>query len=328
MSPLGGYNQQTAITYAAGVYTLCEYFDTIVFECKWIWGIRHWWSSINAIKLVYLMAKYIGVAAQLASIIVVTHVYHKDGPTIAGCAKWLWVQFTAQWILWTCLEALLMLRIYALYSRSTAMGYFLCAFMLAETGAAAYLSFSRIHQRTALPVPPWLFATGEGVCFHNVEKGIPLQAVYFGVVQIASQATILALTLVRCIPALKVHHTLHRLLYRLIKDGLIAFVVIMGVIFVPISAYFSGRATLMHSLPVSNGVLSMTTCRLILRIQTMDRASGTRPSVELTSAVSGNLEATGTEWGSAVGQSFSGSAPLEAVQVRADSVRWIRRPWQ
>ena len=44
----------------------------------------------------------------------------------------------------------------------------------------------------------------------------------------AAQVTILVLTLARCIPALKVHHSLNRLLYRLVKDGLISFVVIMG----------------------------------------------------------------------------------------------------
>lgn len=79
--------------------------------------------------------------------------------------------------------------VYALYSRSKFMGFFLFTFMLAETAIAAYLSFSRLHQNfprvhygVSLPVPPWLFAVDEGVCFHDVKKGIPMQAVYFGCV--------------------------------------------------------------------------------------------------------------------------------------------------
>ncbi|KAI5834084.1 hypothetical protein K523DRAFT_89867 [Schizophyllum commune Tattone D] len=308
MGPSGDFHEQTAITYAAGVFALCEFFATIVFEWKWIWGIRHWWSKFNAIKVVYLLAKYLGFASQLLSIVIVTLIYRGDGPTIAGCAYWVWIQLTAQWLLWTCLEALLMLRLYALYSRSKFMGFFLFTFMLAETAVAAYLSFSRLHQHfprvhygVSLPVPPWLFAVDEGVCFHDVKKGIPMQAVYFGIVQMAAQVTILVLTLARCIPALKVHHSLNRLLYRLVKDGFIAFVVIMGVIFVPVSAYFVGKATLMHSFPISNEILSMTTTRLIIRIQTMDseiERETRRPSgIELTSAVSSNLDATGTDWG-------------------------------
>ncbi|KAI5889317.1 uncharacterized protein SCHCODRAFT_02511627 [Schizophyllum commune H4-8] len=189
MGPSGDFHEQTATTYAAGVFALCEFFATIVFEWKWIWGIQHWWSKFNAIKVVYLLAKYLGFASQLSSIAIVTLIYRGDGPTIAGCAYWVWVQLTAQWLLWTCLEALLMLRLYALYSRSKFMGIFLFTFMFAETAVAAYLSFSRLHQNfprvhygVALPVPPWLFAVDEGVCFHNVKKGIPMQAVYFGCV--------------------------------------------------------------------------------------------------------------------------------------------------
>ena len=95
---------------------------------------------------------------------------------------------------------LISLPVYALYSRSKFMGFFLFTFMLAETAIAAYLSFSRLHQHfprvhygVSLPVPPWLFAVDEGVCFHDVKKGIPMQAVFFGCVVVPCPSTFLSL---------------------------------------------------------------------------------------------------------------------------------------
>ncbi|TRM70088.1 hypothetical protein BD626DRAFT_563776 [Schizophyllum amplum] len=303
MSLLGGYNVQSAISYAAGIILLCEHLDTVTFEARWIWRNLPRWESFNAIKLVYLCARYFGIASQILSIVVVTRIYRVDGPSIYGCSMWIWIQFAGQYVLWTCLEALLMLRVYALYSRSSFMGYFLSAFLVFEAVIAGYITFSRTSQSYQLPVPSYLFAIDEGACLHDVSTGIPYQVIYFGVVQISAQILILGLTLARCIPALRVHHSLNRLLYRLIKDGFISFVVIMGLIFTPLSAYFTGKATILYSQPIANAVVALTTCRLIIRIQTMDSQDDSeeerQPSgVELTSAVSSNFEETGTDWGS------------------------------
>ncbi|TRM69930.1 hypothetical protein BD626DRAFT_475795 [Schizophyllum amplum] len=229
-SHLGNYNAQSALSYAGGVFLLCEFLDTSAFERRWIWRTSRKRKPFNAIKLVFLLAKYSGIITQLLSIAVITRVYDVDGPTISGCSTWIWLHFGAQYVLWTCLEVLLMLRIYALYGQSKFMGAFLILFMMAEMAVAGYFIIGHvvIEAGPALPIPPYFFAIEEGYCIHNVALGLPIQVMYLGFIQLTTHILILALTLARCVPALRVHHTLKRLLHQLIVDGLIGFIVVVG----------------------------------------------------------------------------------------------------
>ncbi|KAH7922219.1 hypothetical protein BV22DRAFT_673743 [Leucogyrophana mollusca] len=224
-------------------WELCITFDD---EVNLIWSKP--WGSL--VKWLFLLTRYVGLAS-IASGRALGTAGHSSA---LSCREALALQVSMTRILFTLVEIILMLRLYALYNRDPRIAAFLV--FLAVLGAVvAIVGLSNT-------VPSSHF---DELC-HIIRIDTPLSS--FSFVFVGTEGVILLLTILKYIHSLHSIRNSTPIVKLMLRDGTLAFCAVTSLL-IPTSVLLVVHNGALGSVTNSwyNTVLSSAGCRLILNMQ-------------------------------------------------------------
>ncbi|KAJ7703060.1 hypothetical protein B0H17DRAFT_85086 [Mycena rosella] len=185
-------------SYAGLTFATCEIIMTLKTELRYIWIDLH---RFTLVKLMYLVSRYLGLAVHITNTVLVTLVQRYTIIPVRLCRIALIYQAVVIIVMLGILDAILMIRVYALYNRKKSIAV-LCAFLLVLKMVAfipsAFLGFP--EQRFG---PTCLVTTGSqtslflfGALYRGESFSI-CEPLFFRAGEVVVQLVILALTLFR-----------------------------------------------------------------------------------------------------------------------------------
>ncbi|KAF9546319.1 hypothetical protein CPC08DRAFT_797151 [Agrocybe pediades] len=140
--------QRKLSTIAALVILLYEHCITLKDEVKYIWG-----RKFNPVLGTYILSKYLGMIAQSINVYkVVWPMATPGGPSQKDCMSWFASGIAAGIILLVALDFILMLRIYALYRKTTSITVFLSILFVGMLISDVVCGWKSIYEVSYNPV--------------------------------------------------------------------------------------------------------------------------------------------------------------------------------
>ncbi|KAF8156570.1 hypothetical protein B0H34DRAFT_466802 [Crassisporium funariophilum] len=102
---------------------LYEYVVTWQFEFRYIWKS----PTRSALKRIYLFSRYFALLAQIINFVLILNPLSRIPVKLEHCRQWLLFLVLGCGALFAALDAVIMLRVYALYNRSPRVAIFLCS---------------------------------------------------------------------------------------------------------------------------------------------------------------------------------------------------------
>ncbi|TFK31223.1 hypothetical protein BDQ12DRAFT_234532 [Crucibulum laeve] len=94
--------------------------------------VHIWRAPSFALKWIYLFTRYFPLLFQSISYYLLTHALPPPPISVSICLAWTLAHIVSTRIMMAVMEGVLMLRVYALYSKSTTVGWFLVALFLMQ----------------------------------------------------------------------------------------------------------------------------------------------------------------------------------------------------
>ncbi|KAF8893818.1 hypothetical protein BD779DRAFT_953011 [Infundibulicybe gibba] len=163
---------------AALCFSLWEWLITLDDEVEFIWSK----PSGAWIKWAFIFARYFPLAVQMCGICISIAILHHSPMSTFALRGWYVSQVLVAAAAVTCVEVVMMARVYALYNRRRWIGLLLASLLLIET------TIILIGVLITLP---------RNFCPGDLAAQIPASFIYFGISAIISQLTILGLSLFR-----------------------------------------------------------------------------------------------------------------------------------
>ncbi|TFK31514.1 hypothetical protein BDQ12DRAFT_729489 [Crucibulum laeve] len=225
-------------------------WDLIV---SWSSEYNHIWSApAFKLKYIYVFFRYSPIVTQSANYyILLTTLAHPPIPTHI-CVKLFYAQLTCAQSCLTAMEGVLMLRVYALYNQSPAIGWSLVILFILQTTLASIIGY---RTRRTITFDDICTARGEGA-----------DVFIFGGGVIIIQIVIWVLTLNKRALGSTSERNKH-VINLLIRDGAWAFAVVVLVFafIMPYTFLVDVPTHLIFSWP--NSLFSIAGCRVIINIQ-------------------------------------------------------------
>ncbi|TFK71128.1 hypothetical protein BDN72DRAFT_480306 [Pluteus cervinus] len=250
--PSGMYVMQ-CLAVGAVTFQICELFSFLGEEVEYFWKEKY-----TLTKVVYLWSRYFPLGAQIFNL-VITHMAQVSYPqtnsarlcSIGFVFKSILAQMTLE-----AIEAILMVRLHALYNRSRRTGAFLVTIFLFNVIMHTYANILSIRSLIAVPscAPP---------------KAPPRTLIFFGVSAILGQSVIFIMTLGKYACGIREGWRRCPLALLMLRDGASAY----ALLFVTISVMVS--IELMRSLTdlMLGGIfvwyvaiVSVVGCRIVLNL--------------------------------------------------------------
>ncbi|KAF8166696.1 hypothetical protein BJ912DRAFT_1149848, partial [Pholiota molesta] len=229
---------------AALAVLVWEYALTARSEFRYIWR-----RPVSVVKVIYLFARYYGLVVQAVNLHLVSGPLWNLAIPEQVCHKWFLFLIGSSCLLLAAVDAILMLRVYALYLQDVKAGIFLATLFIAQQGFESYIA------------PATVF----GVPYDSIcdSRGTHHGAVYFGVSLWVVHLTLVAMTLAKRNLAV-----LGAPVVRLVRrDGIWIVAVICG-LFTAIIPYAVAKqvskAHIAFGWPIS--IFSLSCCRMIMNM--------------------------------------------------------------
>ncbi|TFK67634.1 hypothetical protein BDN72DRAFT_842819 [Pluteus cervinus] len=246
------------------VYDLLATYHT---EYKYIWR-----APPNVVNSIHIFSRYFGIVSQLSvfvfSVVKLSHPNMKE-----TCEMFLALQLLPFHIQLCTLEIILILRVYALYTKRPFIGISLLLLFLAENSLVVF--FGWVWSFNNFPFSPNCILSGRP----------PQVVIYANLALLSGHFSILCMTIVK----LSQYTTLRdasgqcpQLIRVLLRDGTFVFFgTFTPWLFFVLYAFFVG--TVAHiAIPLLSGTFTILTCRLILNMQSMRSTPPPTDGVALT----------------------------------------------
>ncbi|KAF8160884.1 hypothetical protein B0H34DRAFT_356123 [Crassisporium funariophilum] len=257
--------------YAALMLSVWDWITTLSFESLVIWRK----SADYRIRWLYCTSRYLGLLAQLANSFVVGFIQFSRFSTEQHCRVWFGLQLLISGALLLSLEIILVLRIHALYSRNSRLTWALVIGLVIETVVATACGGSAIRELTF---------SNDGGC---LPMHAPTTVVYMSATQLVTQLVIWSLTLYKHLSThLELGWTKIPILSLVTRDGFWVFALLATLLAAMIAdasrRQFGNHATLLcyFAFPVYVAIVSLSSCRITMNIQTFSSEPPIQPSFE------------------------------------------------
>ncbi|KAF7326099.1 hypothetical protein MKEN_00461300 [Mycena kentingensis (nom. inval.)] len=265
MSPTPTVDEFYSVVNATKIYIACttsiliwDWLSCLPQEYKHIWKHRSW----SPIKFLYCMVRYYTLA-----VLIVTDVWFFASWSEAACSRYVRILPGIAVLIDLSIEAVLAIRIYALYAcdrrMAVALGVMLAAF-LGVMIAVPILAF------TYTPLPIW-----PGACIVTGQPSIagPKFIIAFYAAPMTCDVIMTALTLFRAIDQNKRGGS-SSLMRRMVRDGLFYFFAITSLNLLNV-IFFVQSDELIQAInaPMSIQISSVLCCRLILNLRAENEPS-------------------------------------------------------
>ncbi|KAF8884678.1 hypothetical protein BD779DRAFT_769557 [Infundibulicybe gibba] len=110
------------------IFLIWEILVTFGDECKYIW--KHNWTPV---KCIYLFCRYFSLAVQIINYVVTRDLGSRISVAYTTCQIWFAFQAICTTSLLCAVNALLMLRVYALYNKDRKIAIFLANLLILDT---------------------------------------------------------------------------------------------------------------------------------------------------------------------------------------------------
>ncbi|KAG2004894.1 hypothetical protein CC2G_003400 [Coprinopsis cinerea AmutBmut pab1-1] len=188
---------RNASSLAALVQVICEYLLNLEDEIRYIW---RW--PLNRVRAIYFVARYLGLFGLLANVILLFYGPLATIPNDANdCRTWFAVYSAVSCLVLFSVDAIAMLRVYALYNQSPKVGALFSSLLLTEATLVTTCS------STTLKIVPF-----SPIC--DVEK-TPYQVIYFACGVVVTQLALMLFTFhKRKVMAGQLHIPILKLVFR------------------------------------------------------------------------------------------------------------------
>ncbi|KZP18511.1 hypothetical protein FIBSPDRAFT_593255 [Athelia psychrophila] len=199
-------------TNATGALVLLvwEYLITFDDEVNFIWCK----PNRALVKWLFLFLRYFSLFAQIGNQVLSEKIASSVPVSASSCRMWYTWRLVAAQVMLVAVEVLLIIRVYALYNKSKRIVLCLLTLVLAEVACSATNSI--------INIPRLLFSPA---CSTVLELRPVIQ---FGIISICTQTSILFLTIAKQLFASRAGLGRTPIVSLMIRDGLLAFVVIFG----------------------------------------------------------------------------------------------------
>ncbi|PFH49845.1 hypothetical protein AMATHDRAFT_62370 [Amanita thiersii Skay4041] len=228
-----------------------------------------WRAPVNIVKCIYVLSRYPILFFQIADSVVVSTRLRVVPVSRGLCILWFSVQTCATVLSLALLEAILMIRVYALHEKSRRIGKILACSLFVEQFCSISMAILTLRQ---LSVDDACVAT-------NTPKG----AVAFGGVSIAQQLLIWGLTFKRRSFLRTLNDAGRRITQVMMRDGTLVLIGVSMAIatMIPYSLYVDQVTHVLFSIIIP--LFSVSTCRLVINMQDLNTEISSVGSQELTS---------------------------------------------
>ncbi|KIJ32317.1 hypothetical protein M422DRAFT_35865 [Sphaerobolus stellatus SS14] len=109
-----------------------DFLLTIEEEYRLVWARK----KFGIVTILFFLIRYSAVALRVVSMVVYTDALDLMHPTAAHCMVWAWWEVVAGHLLFTCVELLLIMRVYAFYGQNNKLLFIIFILWLVEHGAS------------------------------------------------------------------------------------------------------------------------------------------------------------------------------------------------
>jgi len=186
-------------------------WDTLITfedEVKYIWPQ----SRLSPTKWVFLFTRYFGLMIQ-ARLVSVNLSLTFDGLSVDICRELYISQVVFGGVLMACIQAVLMLRVYALYIRDRRVAYVMTALLIGEVGSIPGIIYKTMPDNVGM------------LCMQPITVR---DIVFFGVSAVLPQLLVLGLTIVKFMSGLRAGWGNIPIVSRLVRDDIILVSIIFG----------------------------------------------------------------------------------------------------
>ncbi|TFK32156.1 hypothetical protein BDQ12DRAFT_692884 [Crucibulum laeve] len=231
---------------AALVILLYEYSIMFAQEYQFVWKSRR-----TPVKWIYLFSRYFALGAQIANIILLAFPLSKIPVQRELCRPWFLFLIISTCMLFAALEIVLMLRVYALYRRSSRIKIFLIVIFIINQVIVA--DFAR--REGSLPF--------DGIC-ETTE--LPYEVIFPAVTVTLTQSIIWLMTVTKR----NIGYGKAPIVGLMIRDGAWIFVLLCAMYIITISYALTVKASKSHMILVWPMTLfSVGACRIILNMRSL-----------------------------------------------------------
>ncbi|TFK35337.1 hypothetical protein BDQ12DRAFT_688330 [Crucibulum laeve] len=226
--------------------------------------IHIWRTPSFALKWIYIFTRYSALLFQCTSYYFLKHTLSRPPIPEPICFIWTFVQSIGTQIMILVIEGVLMLRVYALYGKNSAAGWFLVVTFLIQRVMAVVILF-RVRGHLQF----------DEICR---AKNDTADAFVFGAGVLVTQVVIWTMTYNKRVVR-KESGSNSRFVSLLLRDGAWAFggIIMLFSVIVPYSFLVEISSHVAYSWPIS--LLSIATCRIIINMQGLKSAAIVTASV-------------------------------------------------
>ncbi|KAF6742800.1 hypothetical protein DFP72DRAFT_936564 [Ephemerocybe angulata] len=171
--------ERNTFSLVALVFVTCELANSLEDEVRYIWR-----GQLNKVKVIYLLARYFGLAGLISNVLVLLVGPLSSTTTpVAHCRIWFTAMSVVSCSVLFAIDAISMLRVYALYRRSVKIGAFFASVLITEATLVTTCSSQHVGK---VPFSP--------SC--DVEK-TPHQVIFFTCGVIFAQCSLLLFTFLK-----------------------------------------------------------------------------------------------------------------------------------
>jgi len=232
-------------------FTLYDSVLTFGDEVRWI----HTLPKLSSNRWLYIFSKYFAIITQIANFLATCH-FHSKYPITDDtiCRKWFLIRVLAAHFMLMSIESILMVRVYALYLHSRRIGLLLVVIFLCEASIMAGVV------RTLY----------ESLQFSHacLITDAPRSVTYFGSGGMLTQVIIMVLTFFQHTSAVRDRWRRAPIMSVMIRDGVIAFVVVSTILVVTVIYRVFRREVASTVFSGFISIASSAGCRLIINVQT------------------------------------------------------------
>ncbi|KDR74607.1 hypothetical protein GALMADRAFT_558548 [Galerina marginata CBS 339.88] len=225
----------------------------------------------SRVKFLYLFARYFGIGSQIFSVFYTTRHLSTTPIPSETCRRWFYFQIITIMALQTSVEVILILRVYALYRKSTLVGYILTFAILAEICLGVYLAVSAFD---SLEYNAACIVTAASREMARVGGCIGV-----------TQTIIWGFALYKYRQGLQEGWADIPVVSRVMRDGSSTFVAIIAMLLVFVPVFFRVKDIAHIAVPLITCAFSVLACRLIINMHNLKQSPPEAVDVELTSAL-------------------------------------------
>ncbi|KDR76911.1 hypothetical protein GALMADRAFT_246027 [Galerina marginata CBS 339.88] len=251
---------------AALVFLIWDTLSAFDKECAFVLN-----TPLTRVKFLYLFARYFGIASQIFFVFYVTGPLSMTPVTSGTCRKWWYFQILTLVALQALIQAILALRVYALYKKSGLVGCILTFAVLTEISLCLYFgvcAFDGLEYNAACIV-----------------TALPRKMLPVGGCLITTHSIILGFALYKYRHGLREGWADIPIISRVMRDGGSTFVAIVAMLVFFLNFSIRVKIVIHIVVPLVASILSILACRLIINLHDLRQSPPEAADIELTSAL-------------------------------------------